>query len=160
MRPASRPPPTPSPIRDAVPGDLPALVDLETACFGDGAWSAAQLAAELAEPSAGVVVAPAAPRRAVGYAVVRTAADEGELLRIAVEPASRRRGIAGELLGAALERLGRHGARRCFLEVRAGNRPAIRLYERHGFHRLGRRPRYYPGGEDALLYVCAVSGPG
>jgi ribosomal-protein-alanine N-acetyltransferase len=41
-----------------------------------------------------------------------------------------------------------------FLEVRASNAAAIRLYEGNGFDTVGRRVNYYPaadGREDALV---------
>ena len=36
-------------------------------------------------------------------------------------------------------------------DLRASNGAARGLYEASGFVVVGRRPRYYPGGEDALL---------
>ena len=56
---------------------------------------------------------------------------------------------------------GRHerGGRECFLEVRASNTSAYRLYERYGFNEVGRRRGYYPsaeGREDALVMACTL----
>ncbi len=89
-----------------------------------------------------VVETPAA-RDLVGFLVARRMADEMEILNLAIEPALRRRGVGRRLLEAALE-LGRaRSAKRVFLEVRASNAAAIGFYERHGFARIARRPRYY-----------------
>jgi len=79
----------------------------------------------------------------VGFLIARRMADEMEILNLAVEPAERRRGVAGRLLEAALERGRACGVKRIFLEVRASNAGAIAFYEHGGFVRTGRRPRYY-----------------
>ena len=79
----------------------------------------------------------------VGFLIARRMADEMEILNLAVEPAERRRGVAGRLLEAALERGRACGVNRIFLEVRASNAGAIAFYEHGGFVRTGRRPRYY-----------------
>ncbi len=143
-------PPT---IRAAGAGDLDALAALEAAAFGPEAWSRRLIAEELAAPAALVLVAPVPPEAAppVGYACFRRTAGEAELLRVAVAPAARRRGLAAALVAAGLDRLRAEGAAACFLEVAAGNEPAIALYRRLGFEITGRRPRYYPSGADALL---------
>ena len=87
----------------------------------------------------------------LGYAQVRTILDEGTLERIAVAPAARRRGIGEALLARAI-REGRGRLAFLTLEVRAGNAPAIGLYEKLGFRAVGRRKNYYrEEGEDALL---------
>jgi len=79
----------------------------------------------------------------VGFLILRSVADEMEILNLAVEPAERRHGVAGRLLEAALERGRVRGVKRIFLEVRASNAGAIAFYEHGGFVRTGRRPRYY-----------------
>jgi len=78
-----------------------------------------------------------------GFLVTRQVGPgEGEILNLAVDPAERRHGVARALLEDALARKGAW-----FLEVRASNAAAIRLYESAGFERAGRRPGYY--GEPA-----------
>ena len=50
-------------------------------------------------------------------------------------------------------------AQEAFLEVRASNQTAARLYERYGFNEIGRRRNYYPavgGREDALVMACSL----
>jgi ribosomal-protein-alanine N-acetyltransferase len=130
--------------------DLEALLTLETACFPDNPWSRRQWEEELRHPHA--LLLPAwEDDELLGYAAFRTLADEAELLRIATAPEARRRGIAAALLARGLERLQEDGVRRCFLEVRADNLPAVALYRRFGFCESGRRRGYYPDGCDALL---------
>lgn len=80
------------------------------------------------------------------------AAGEAELLRIAVAPRARGRGLGQALLAACQEVLAAEGMPRLFLEVRAANAAAIGLYRACGWKPCGRRPGYYPDGEDAVLY--------
>jgi ribosomal protein S18 acetylase RimI-like enzyme len=80
------------------------------------------------------------------------AAGEAELLRIAVDPAHRGRGLGQALLEACQRDLAAEGMKDLFLEVRAANAPAIRLYGACGWVRCGLRQGYYPDGEDALLF--------
>jgi len=95
---------------------------------------------------------------AVGYLDARRVADELHVLALAVAPEARRRGVASELLGAALGEAEAAGTAVCHLEVRAGNAAARRFYARHGFAEVGRRPRYYPEGEDAVLLTRTLDG--
>ena len=90
--------------------------------------------------------------RLTGSVWVQTVLDEGYIGNVAVRPAFRRRGIADALLHA-LERIGRErGLSFLTLEVRAGNAPAIALYEKNGYVPAGRRPGYYDHPkEDAIL---------
>ena len=80
------------------------------------------------------------------------AAGEAELLRIAVDPAHRGQGLGGLLLAACQAALAEEGLVQLFLEVRATNAAAIRLYGACGWVRCGLRPGYYPDGEDAVLF--------
>jgi ribosomal-protein-alanine N-acetyltransferase len=94
--------------------------------------------------------------RIAGFIAARLSAHELHINNVAVRPRYRRCGIGGALLAAALERGRERGAERGFLEVRASNMAAQRLYARHGFAVVGRRARYYSQPvEDAL--VMAVS---
>ena len=71
---------------------------------------------------------------------------------IAVAPATQRAGLGTRLLTTLLTEAETRGCRRVDLEVRADNTPAIALYERHGFTRIGVRRRYYqPSGTDAIV---------
>jgi len=104
---------------------------------------------ELSKPSS-VCLAALSERRIAGYLVCSRYADVWHLMNIAVDPASRRRGIARALLEALLQRAGREEP--YTLEVRPSNTPAIALYEQFGFRSAGVRPRYYQDtGEDALI---------
>jgi ribosomal-protein-alanine N-acetyltransferase len=100
----------------------------------------------------GLLVAEEAP---CGMLAAWTAADEAEILALAVTPAARRRGYGRDLVKAAIVEAGRRGARAMFLEVGAENAPAIGLYRALGFRRAGTRRNYYRRAagraEDALI---------
>ena len=78
-----------------------------------------------------------------GFILSRLAADEAEVLTIAVQPRRRGLGIAGRLMEANMADLRASGARSWFLEVEVGNAPALALYERFGFVKVGERASYY-----------------
>ncbi len=82
-------------------------------------------------------------RRLGGYIAARINADELHVNNIGVWPETRRRGVGGALLGAALELAAGCGAYEAVLEVRASNLPAQMMYERFGFEVVGERRNYY-----------------
>jgi len=87
---------------------------------------------------------------AAGFVLSRGAADEEELLLIAVDPRHRGRGVGTSLLARFIADARARGAARLFLEMREGN-PAESLYRRHGFASVGRRRAYYRRGAGAPL---------
>ncbi|PVZ15910.1 MULTISPECIES: ribosomal protein S18-alanine N-acetyltransferase [unclassified Pseudomonas] len=95
----------------------------------------------------------------VGHGVLSIILDEAHLLNITVKPESQGRGLGLRLLEHLMGRANERGAKECFLEVRASNQVAYRLYERYGFNEIGRRRDYYPaagGREDALVMACTL----
>ncbi len=97
----------------------------------------------------------------VGLLIGRIAADEFEILNLAVSRVHRRSGIGAELLESALEFSRMAGCARAYLEVRVSNKPARALYARRGFTECGRRGRYYRDPvEDALLLSLNLGGGG
>jgi [ribosomal protein S18]-alanine N-acetyltransferase len=92
-----------------------------------------------------------------GMILARSAGDEAEILTLAVVPASRRRGLGGALLAAALREARRRGAGTVFLEVSEANETARTLYTTAGFVEVGRRRRYYADGTDALILRASLS---
>lgn len=93
---------------------------------------------------------------AVGFAVVRVAADEAELLTLGVDPGARRFGVGRALLDGVIATAVEGGARVLHLDVAVSNKAARRLYEASGFEEVGRRPRYYSDGDDALSCRLAL----
>jgi ribosomal-protein-alanine N-acetyltransferase len=94
-----------------------------------------------------------------GFLVARTVADQGEILNLAVDPASRRAGNASALLHRAVAEFRRQGITDVFLEARESNTAAISFYESRGFVRTGRRPDYYQNpAEAAVLMISKLTG--
>jgi ribosomal-protein-alanine N-acetyltransferase len=83
-------------------------------------------------------------RTFAGFIMSRSAADEAEILSVAVARQAQGRGLARQLLTLHLRRLAGMGSRAVFLEVDEHNAPAIKLYARAGFREVARRPNYYP----------------
>jgi ribosomal-protein-alanine N-acetyltransferase len=129
--------------------------------FGE-AWSRRQVSDALVMPNTHYLLAAADGRApcddepAAGFTLSRGAADEEELLLIAVHPDHRRRGIGGTLLERLVAEARARGVTRLFLEMREGN-TAEALYRRHGFASVGRRRHYYRRGSaspiDAITFV-------
>lgn len=138
-------------ITPAANEHLPQLTALEQICFPTDPWSEALYQAALDNPAVAVLLAQGEDGAPLGYAVLSTVLDEGNLDNIAVAPEARRQGIADALL-SALTAFGREHLARLMLEVRSSNAPAIALYEKHGFATVGRRKNYYDTPrEDAIL---------
>jgi ribosomal-protein-alanine N-acetyltransferase len=93
-------------------------------------------------------------------ASARLHVDEAHVIRLAVEASQRRGGVGRALLDALLAWARERAAGAVVLEVRDSNAPAQALYAAAGFVADGRRPRYYPDGEDALLWRLMLVGPG
>ena len=127
----------------------------------DEAWSAQALAELLAMPGAMALLARSGDQPA-GFLLLRRAADEAEIITIAVRRRLQRLGVARALLQDGFARLAEAGVRRCFLEVADDNRAAQALYAGFGFSTVGRRPGYYGQGEaarDALVLQAAITTP-
>ena len=78
-----------------------------------------------------------------GFILSRQAADEAEILSVALSAGARGHGLSGALLDRHLQTLAQAGVRSVYLEVEEGNRPALALYRRRGFREIGRRQGYY-----------------
>lgn len=94
---------------------------------------------------------PACSDNLLGFLYFWTVVDEYQIMDIGVCQSVRQKGIARSLLKALLSEAQKNGFR-VTLEVRALNKPAIRLYESLGFRITGLRKEYYEDGEDGLLY--------
>lgn len=90
--------------------------------------------------------------RIVGICGVKKIFEEGEISNVAVHPDCRGRGISRRMLEMLIREAREDGVESFTLEVRAGNRTAIRLYESFGFRTEGVRPRFYDHPvEDGLI---------
>jgi ribosomal-protein-alanine N-acetyltransferase len=130
-------------LSEASARDAAAIAALHGASFHRG-WSEDEVERLLGERNV-VTHRAAAGSTLTGFLMSRLAADEAEILSVAVARTGQRRGLARRLLDLHLRRLAGLGCRAVFLEVDENNRAAIRLYERAGFRQISRRANYYPG---------------
>jgi ribosomal-protein-alanine N-acetyltransferase len=127
-------------LRDAV-----AIAALHAKSFQRG-WSEDEVEALLMQRNV-VGHRALAGRRLAGFILSRTAADEAEILSVAVAQAWRGRGVAKQLLTLQLGRLAGLGVKTVFLEVGENNHAALRLYSSAGFREISRRPNYYSAAD-------------
>jgi ribosomal-protein-alanine N-acetyltransferase len=132
--------------------DLDGVMAVETVSYLTP-WSRRLFEEEIGREFSDAIVAVTAREGDVlGFAVCWTVADQSHLLNIAVRPDARGRGIGTALLRECCRRGAEAGAERIYLEVRAGNAEAVRLYRREGFVAEGIREKYYTDtGEDAIV---------
>jgi ribosomal-protein-alanine N-acetyltransferase len=142
-------------IRQAREDDLHRIAWLEDSAFAEP-WPYDLLAYEFTHPRGFLLVATPGELPAAGYVAFRHGGGEAEMLRLAVDPEERRRGVARLLVDRGLERLRREKVQTCFLEVRMDNEGAIAFYRALGFKRVGRRRSYYRDGTDALIFSLAL----
>lgn len=141
--------------------DLDSVLALEVALFGAEAWSRQMLAGELAQQPENryYVVAEDDDGTIVAYAGLMTAGTQADVLTIAVATIRWGQGIGSELVAALLAEATRRGCTEIFLEVRADNSRAQRLYQRWGFAEIGIRRGYYqPSGTDAIVMRRDLTG--
>jgi ribosomal-protein-alanine N-acetyltransferase len=128
-------------------GHAEAMAAIHAAAVPDGeAWDAAAIAGQLALAGTFGLVDPEG-----AMVLARVAADEAEILALAVIPQARRQGRGAALLAAAEARAAAGGARTMYLEVADRNGGARALYARAGYVPAGRRRGYYRDGGDALV---------
>ena len=167
--------------------DLAALACLEALCFSGERWNERMLAEMLENPCANMFVLCAeytgltadtinairtvyanrpdttsaqqvcTALRLVGWGGIWCVADEAEIASVCVDPAYRRLGGGTKLLQTLLRQARISGAQNVYLEVRASNQAAQKLYRCAGFECIGVRKRYYTNPlEDAVLMRCEI----
>ncbi len=130
-------------VEDATSEDAPELAAIHLSAFDDP-WSASDIAALLRSPGVFAMRALCG-RNAAGFILCRLAADEAEVLTLAVVPGMRRRGAAAILLQQAMAIALAGGAQAVFLEVATDNPGAQALYLRTALWRLAGEPAIFPG---------------
>ncbi len=172
-------------VRDLSPQDLAAVLAVQRESPGAAQWSESDYRRLAKDPGGFVLVAdvsdPGTPAeenvgsgtrhdgkrtkdamrstQIVGFAAFHRVLDEAELRNMAVSSSYRRRGLGNALLGEVHRRLRDLGVKRVYLEVRAGNAPAIQLYKAAGYRRESMRKDYYQGpDEDACVMSIALLG--
>lgn len=137
--------------------DLDPILAIEQLSF-QWPWSRRSFEGELSCQSAFSYAVKSAQadtgEQTVAYAFLRRMLDELHVLKIAVTPAQRGRGIATWFLNHCFTMGAQQGANSVYLEVRVSNIAAIKFYEKLGFKEIGRRSNYYPDSkEDALVML-------
>ena len=141
-------------VRTALDSDLSAIVTIELECFHSDPWPRESFESFIGRQGVTFIVAEdaARPGAVAGYGVLVQAADEAEVLNLAVSAGSRGKGVGSALLRTLLDAAKREGVRQVYLEVRESNAAARALYGAHGFAEVGRRRAYYQRPvEDALI---------
>jgi ribosomal-protein-alanine N-acetyltransferase len=132
-------------LSEAGPRDAATIAALHAASFRRG-WSEQEVEQLLVDRRV-IAHRAVSGARLAGFIMSRLAADEAEILSVAVARDKRGRGIGRGLLALHLRRLAGLGVRAVFLEVDETNAPAIKLYDKAGFHEVGRRPHYYASAD-------------
>ena len=142
-------------LRPMLEPDVEQILPIEAELFaGDPPWNAEEFRSELAgvPDTRWYTVAEDESAELAGYAGLRVVDGTADIQTIAVAPAHQRRGLGTLLLGALIDEAHRRRATEMLLEVRADNRPALTLYQRHGFERIARRRGYFGAGRiDGLV---------
>ena len=139
--------------------DAQTLARMHEKAFFRG-WPAAEFAAYLADSATTpVYVACDARRKIAGFAILRLAADEAEVLTIVTDASFRKKGVAGAMMAAMFEDLLTQPVRNMFLEVENTNLAALALYRRAGFKQIGERKNYYPTPDGGRANALVLSRP-
>jgi ribosomal-protein-alanine acetyltransferase len=127
--------------------DLNRIMEIEHASFGDEAYDR-NLFAEFFRKCGDLFLVAEHDRKVRGYMLTCIRGEQAELVSVAVDPAARGRGAASALMESTLRRLRRRGIVRIGLMVRVTNDKARAFYERYGFKKGRKAPRYYEDGAD------------
>ena len=135
--------------------DIDAILSIESLSF-QRPWERRAFLSELGLPGAESLAVRQTDfdgrQRIVAYIFFRWVADEIHILKIAVAPEWRCRGIAAALMEESLVLAETNGCSMAYLEVRPANTAAVMLYHKLGFSVIGKRTNYYSEtGEDALV---------
>ena len=142
----------------ATPIDARLMATIHASCFARP-WDEAAMAQFIVGPDTLCLIASVVDDSgavSAGLLIARKAADEAELLTLAVVPACRRMGLGRSLLHTAMAALRASGTKQLFLEVEEGNEAAIALYRSLGAAEVGKRKGYYEHGADAAIFSLAL----
>lgn len=134
---------------------LSEVAELESLCFADP-WSEKALELLLTDGAYGAVCL--ADGRVMAYGGILWAPDEGQITNIATHPDARRRGMGAAVLEHLIEEARSRGCEQLSLEARVSNIPAILLYERYGFLKMGLRRGFYKHPTEDAYVMCLQLG--
>jgi ribosomal-protein-alanine N-acetyltransferase len=144
----------PTSIEPATLRDAPDLAQLHRASFHRG-WGTGEFE-QLLRDRGVLAHRLRLGRKTIGFVISRIAADEAEILSVAIAVNQRGRGLSRGLIQTHLGYLAGHGIRSVFLEVEENNGPARALYNKAGFRVVGRRDRYYKDDSGAQLNAIVM----
>jgi [ribosomal protein S18]-alanine N-acetyltransferase len=143
--------------------DLPAVLAIQKKTPLAAQWQGRDYARLALQPGGMILVADLetmTPPKVLGFAAFHRVIDEAEIQNFAVDPEHQRQGVARALLEEAKRRLREDGTKRCFLEVRAGNKSALELYFSAGFGLYSNRKNYYRDPpDDAFVLALQLFPP-
>jgi len=138
-------------FRAATLDDLDGVMRIERACF-DAPWPRSVMADEIRGLGCSRLEVAVDAGGVAGFMIFQVIPPEAHLINLAVTPGDQRRGVGRALLERLLDVVRDEGVTTVFLEVRASNLVAQRLYAEAGFERIDVRRGYYAdNGEDALV---------
>jgi len=143
-------------IRPARSEDVPFLLAIQDRWKDLPKWSETHFREEIGREGARLAVI-LVENQVAGYGSLRILAGEGQVLMIAIDPAFARAGFGKRLLAHLLSEAQRAGCAKVTLEVSARNAAALALYKSSGFVEVGRRPKFYPDGSDAVFMDALLS---
>lgn len=130
---------SPLQARALTEADAKAAAIIHAASF-DTAWTADTLAGHIARD---LCVGLCSGETLLGFAVLSVAADQSDIITIAIDRDQRGKGLGLQLLGAVHGAAKAKGVAVIFLEVAVDNAAANALYKSAGYAPIGRRPAYY-----------------
>ncbi len=141
-------------VRLVEASDIPGIYAVERACFPDPYPSV--FLDDLMKSYQAQFFVAVDNGEIIGYAVASIGDRYGHVISLAVSPRYRRRRVGTALMSALEAKLTQEGAEEIHLEVRKGNGGAISFYERWGYQPVSEIRRYYPDGEDALVFERSI----
>jgi ribosomal-protein-alanine N-acetyltransferase len=143
-------------VRRVQPGDMPSILEIESASFGPDAYDR-NLFAEYTRTCGDLFLVALGGTKVVGYSVTCVCAAKtglrAELVSLAVHPSVIGKGAAPALMTSILRRLKLRRVSRFALTVKVMNNRAIGFYKKFGFRKLRTVPHYYEDGADGILFV-------
>jgi len=142
-------------IREMSLDDLDNIIEIEKLSFVSP-WTKRLFEETLISPISSSFIMKK-DRETLGYIILYSVADEAHILNIAIHPQYRGKGYASSLIKHVLDYFEeKRDVHEFFLEVREGNMGAIRLYQRFGFEKIGKRKKYYSETNEDALVMCLI----
>ena len=132
--------------------NLSQVAEIESLCFANP-WSEKALELLVGNEAYGAVCLQNG--RVMAYGGVLWAPFEGQITNIATHPDARRCGMGAAILEHLIEvAKARPDCEQLSLEARVSNIPAISLYERYGFLKMGLRRGFYKHPTEDAYVMC------